>query len=638
MGRLTAADRPAAALAVVLVAALIPALLVVPRLGSSPSVLSVASVEGYNTSVAAQLAVVWIVVALVLAMLLSYRGWLDAPATAAEPAMELPSPRRRRIERLVVAVACLLAFFPPFLARYGPYIEDAIFTNALQRMQGGMVPFRDFEFLYGPLMLEPAHWAMRIAGYSMRHYYAWLAVLETAQYVLVIALLQHLVPRARTRYLVFLLLVVFLSNPLLGINYNGIRRLLPLGALLLLASDPEDWRGALLAAVLLGLGIGYSHDTGLVALVAAAALYALILSRTRSLRLAGLASLVGIVALATWAITTFAVLGASGWSGYIADTRALVARFSAGEAGFRFYWTANSLAGFSLVAVAAIGTGRYLVGASRLDWGERFQFAALIASMLMLKSALNRSDVWHLQGAFLPLIVAWLLPLPRAVGRLVFERVAGLALIVILAVTYAIGTAPTAAYAAQGWVRGARDVLADKPTASDACAPDAIAPCIEKERTEGRADFVALGRWLAEPAQRNRRVLLYGELWSAGPRLGIYQRDHLNDDFIYDDARGQAAGRWIAAAPDGMVVMTKTWYRHFEAPPGDTVGYDAHLAPSAVKSLGEWLASVHYREVGLERGLFEARWRRTVGAAIRPDFSVEKEFGDLVVLSRRTAG
>ena len=168
--------------------------------------------------------------------------------------------------------------------------------------------------------------------------------------------------------------------------------------------------------------------------------------------------------------------------------------------------------------------------------------------------------------------------------------------------------------------------------------PRAEAPCIENERSHSSADIGAIGAWLAEPAQRGRRVLLYGELWGLGQHLGVYKRDHLNDDFIYGDARGVAVGAWIAEQPDAIVVIAKDWYERLYAPAGaDTIGARAPFDPSLIKTVGEWLASVHYRGVAVERPLAELRWRRTVGVPVRRHFSLERTAGSLVVLTRRSA-
>lgn len=642
----------AIALAAAILAGFVPLLLVVPTLfDSDPTVFSAAAAEGYNTTAAYRVAMLWTVLGVLGAIAAARAGWLsDAPVAEPEPSGPAISQGRLWIERIFVGLMVVIALWPAFLARHGPYIEDAIFINALHRVHGGMVPYRDFEFLYGPLMLLSASWWMKLVGYSMQQYYTWLAIVEAVQYVLIVVLLQRLIPGARARLIAFLILAALVMNPMLGLNYNGLRRLIPLAGLLLLTRDPTSVKRAAGAGVILGIGIAYAHDFGLVALVAVAGLYGLLWLRTPSVALVRTAALVGAVAVATWLLVAYLLLGAN-IADYIADTRSLVTRFSAGEAGFRFYWTVNALAGFGAIALAAVFLGRGLARwrGRDLAWGDHFFAVTVIASVLLLKSGLNRSDVWHLDGAFFPLAVAFVLPLPRrALGWSRGEGRVAILLVAIVAFTHAFGNAPSAAYAAQGLARGALDVVTGAGTFAG-CPPDVQAPCIESERSEGRAEYVALAEYLAAPERRGRRVLLYGDLWGIGPRIGVYKGDHLNDDFIYDDARGLAAGAWVSEKPDAMVVMTRPAYdRLFAAPGADTVGATSKFRATTVARIGEWLSSGHYRGVRVERPLWELRWRRTAGVAVRRDFVLSEVINPgedgppepgrgLVVLTRRSS-
>src|SRR5215212_5706229 len=45
-----------------------------------------------------------------------------------------------------------------------PAAEAYYFLDRLYPLATGMVPYRDFEFLYGPLLLYPPHWAARLLG------------------------------------------------------------------------------------------------------------------------------------------------------------------------------------------------------------------------------------------------------------------------------------------------------------------------------------------------------------------------------------------------------------------------------------------------------------------------------------------
>ncbi len=104
-------------------------------------------------------------------------------------------------------------YAPPFLARYGPYIEDSLFLNYLLRMHCGLTPYRDFQFIYGPLMLYPAFYWTEIFGYSMSSFFGYLSLLEGLQFAVLILVLQRYLPTRSKRYAVF---VVWLFRVLSG--------------------------------------------------------------------------------------------------------------------------------------------------------------------------------------------------------------------------------------------------------------------------------------------------------------------------------------------------------------------------------------------------------------------------------------
>src|SRR5205807_576032 len=101
------------------------------------------------------------------------------------------------------------------------------FLTVLHRMHSGLRPYRDFEFAYGPLMVYMAHGWMLAFGYSMRSYYALICLLEAIQFSALILVMRRWIPNFRARMLAFGFLTVFLFDTLLGLNWNGMRRLLP---------------------------------------------------------------------------------------------------------------------------------------------------------------------------------------------------------------------------------------------------------------------------------------------------------------------------------------------------------------------------------------------------------------------------
>jgi hypothetical protein len=617
----------------------IPLLIYLPRLrASDPSVLSASSVDGYETGLAYIVAVLWAAVSIGVSYLAT-RGRVSRAGIPTPSLPEAPLSRRRRwLERVFLAVVVAIAYWPWWLARYGPFVEDNIFVTALHRMHGGMQPYRDFEFLYGPLMLIPASWWMNLVGYSLKSYYVYLALLEITKFVVALAIVQHFVPKGRHRLVIFVAIAAILANPLLGVNYVGIRWLLPSAALALIARDPRSLRHAVGGGVLLGLSTAYSHDYGILFTAAAVATYAVLWVRRPNVALIARAFTVGAVAVAVWLLTAFLLLRDI-FPAYIEATRSLVARFSAGEAGFPFYWTANSLAAFGLLAIALVALGRsFATRDEPTTWGDNFFIAVTLASLLVLKSALNRSDLWHLDAAFYPLVVAWLLPLPRHLMIWTARQQSVIRILIAIFIsTGLLGVLPTVSHVGQGWLRGAKDALSGVPT-SKLCPPDTAAPCIESERSHARPDVIEVARYLADPSRRSRRTLFYGRLWAMSSRVGVYKQDALNDAFIYDDRRGEAVARWLLEKPDAIVVIATPWYERLVAPPGqDSLGRESPMQPSAVKTMAQWLSSDHFRGMLIEWPLGELRWRRTVGVAVRSDFVKAQTFGDLTVLTRRTA-
>ena len=130
---------------------------------------NVASVLGYNIDLAYLLTGAWAVAMAGVAGALS-------KAPPSYPSPEAPNPTqpvplgRRLIELAVLGLAVAALYWPWSLARFGPHVEDVYFLNILWRIQCGQVPFADFEFLYGPLMLAPlSGWPIVVGRREQRH-------------------------------------------------------------------------------------------------------------------------------------------------------------------------------------------------------------------------------------------------------------------------------------------------------------------------------------------------------------------------------------------------------------------------------------------------------------------------------------
>jgi hypothetical protein len=630
--------RPDCVLALAAFAALIPALLIIPKRipTGDTNIISAAAAAGYDTEAAFWTVFVWAVLAISASLLIHRRGpgrTSDAPGSAEIGTVASgPGPARGKLnwlELLAVFSLFALAYFPVFLARHGPYMEDLIFLSALHRMECGQLPYADFAFLYGPLMIYPL-WAWSQAfGVSMVSYFGYLAILEGLQFALLMGVLQCLLPDRKSRYWVFLLLLPFLFNTLLGLNYNGIRRLLPALILVLLACRPHDRSANVAGALLIGLTLAYSHEYGIAALLAALAIYAVMFfwgQRAASLKSAALVAAGGI---SVWVAVNLAILGSTATSYFELSTN-VAAMMSSGHAAFRFYWTANSLALFGLLTLACVAVGKGLLPwqDGSLRSGDRLLIGAIVFAIVMLKSGLTRSDLWHLSGGFVALLLAFLLPLPRSAMAIGMpERRAASALVVVASVTYLVGIAPTGSLYALSYVRGFLDLFR---AAQPAVEAKTRAPSLELERSNPRPEFVSMGSYLAQPERAGRPVLFYGRAWPVPLRVGVCAGDYKLDDLMYTEFR-QPESSYLQEHPDALVVMRSDDYERLYAP-RDPAGAAPRLQITPTKQLGRWLSTVHYDAAAIEGRLQDEARDRLTGNYVRARYRLAARFGEYVVL------
>ncbi|MGL4280571.1 MAG: hypothetical protein ACRCS0_09400, partial [Albidovulum sp.] len=251
-------------------------LAVVPRLiAAAPAepVVSAAFAQGYNAPLAYWVALLWSLVLIAAGWHLARRSGESPPAATAGSCGRLVP-----LELVAVFAIFFLAYFPLFLTRQGPHIEDHGFILAMLRMACGQIPYRDFEFLYGPAMIYSLWWWAQIFGVSMKSYYSFLAVQEAVQFTLMMAVLQLTIRDRRMRFLAFVILAPFLINTLLGVNWSAMRRLLAVFALLLAATRPFDIRTNLAVGVTVGLYATYSHEYAAATLAGIGLIYAALLA------------------------------------------------------------------------------------------------------------------------------------------------------------------------------------------------------------------------------------------------------------------------------------------------------------------------------------------------------------------------
>jgi hypothetical protein len=621
----------------------IPLLISVPRwFPVDSTIASAAAAEGYNNSVAYYVTVLWTIIGVGAIAVLTHIKSIQPAASNQNLQPELdPGLVRRRIhlkEIALVLAGVLFLYFPVFLAKYGPYVEDLEFLNALHRMQIGHQPYVDFEFPYGPLMLYPAFLWTKLFGYSMVNYYGYLALLEALVYVVLVIMVQIYVPQTYRRWIIIAIIGCFLFNDLLGLNYNSVRRFLPVVILMLLTSRPLDRRIIALAAVMLGLQMAYSYEFGIASIAAVIAMYALLIVKDADLKkYVPAISLTAVFSAASWFVCTL-LLTREGFLRYIAETWYLSQRFAAGEQSFTFYWTANSLMVFALIALAAVIVGRGIAQIRRksVHSGDRLLFCGLIYALVGLRSGLNRADFWHLDPVIIVLVVAFLLPSGKEL--LAYSKrsqtLANVA-IVIIALTYVLGLVPTGSYFITGWLNGLRDTLAPQP-ASTQPALNTRAPSVESERSHPDPDVVRLGAYLAQPAQAERPVLFYGDTWALDVGVGVYKTDYLNDEWMNSEERGLQVQQYLREHTDTIVVIRRPVYMRLFGllDPSQYPEFQLRYQASIVKSLASYLSTVHYHGVEVELPIKEGRWTRTVGNYVRANYSATGEFGNYTVLLR----
>jgi hypothetical protein len=626
--------------------ALVFALVLIPTwFPMDAKVASAATARGYNNTIAYYVVVVWSMLIVLTFAVLAFPDYLQFHDAKTSEKSQGLTPRvfelgkTHTLEILLVILVIFVAYFPSFLAKYGPYVEDQVFLNALHRMHAGQQPYVNFEFLYGPLMLYLPHFWISLFGYSMLSYYFFMAILEALVFVLLLIVVQQYVPQFYKRWAIFILVGIFLINALMAPNQNGLRKFLPVIAIIFLTSNPRSSRLVIFASALIGLQLAYSHEFGIASLVAIMAIYTLLILRNWEFKIyIPMMILSAFIALSTWFIVAFLLMG-GGFGRYIAETLYLIKQFSAGEASFRFYWTANSLALFGLLCLACISVGRGFVHIRTysIQQGDLLIFGGLVYTLVSLKGGLNRVDLWHLNPAFLMLIVAFVLPSERNLFTY-SQRIQKFAnsLIVIGAATYLLGLLPSGSFVARGWVNGLLDSVFTPPHPVVEVVKTR-APSVELEKSHPSPEILDMAEYLADSSRSDRPVLFYADVWKLGIFVGVYKTDFINDDFLYSEERGQDLGITLQENEDTIVIMRRpTYNRLFNITTStDFPEFQYRYSNSFAKMLASWLSTVHYEGVETELDVKEARWKRTVGNYVFQHYEQMAEFGDYVVLMRK---
>ena len=584
---------------------------------------------GYNLDVAWLAAVVWTIVAIVGVGLVGRAGSAAPLATATEDAR--PAIRGRRLELAAVFAFFFLLYCPLFLARQGDFVEDKYFLSALWRMQCGAAPYRDFEFLYGPLMIYPAHWWTALFGFSLKSHYFLAALLEGAFFATLMAVLQRCLPDRRARWIAFVLLLPALIDVLMGLNYIGWRRMLPVFSLLIVAARPLDRRAVAAAAGILGFEFAFSFEFAAAGLAACGAVYALLLAQGDRWRVAAygaaLAAASVAIGIALILMSTGAVFG-----DYLSSTREILAE--AGRLGlgaFKFGWTLHTLALFALLSIAAVVIGaswRHLHKTKARE-GDLLLVGAVVYALVGLKIALQRADIWHMSAPFLALIVAVLVARPVALFTISSGlRRMSVGLIAVAAIANVVGYAPMGKWLFGATLHGALDVARGAPVGAEF---PSRGNSIEPELTYPNKSIVALAAWLADDSRASRPVLFYNDRWWMGHHLGVCPIGYSFYDLQYSDDRAPLRAD-LDAHPDAYVIMALNAYeRLFE---GKTASKPPRLL-TLIEKAASVLASPHYGQAAIEDRIEEERWDGALGSALALRYEKAARFGTTVVLKRK---
>ena len=174
-----------------------------------------------------------------------------------------------RVAALVILAHVLL--FGVLYAYKGRFVfaEGLYFQSLLYRMSTGEIPYRDFSFYYGPLMLYPAYWLSMAAGLDLA-YGIWFIVTYTIGLIFLYVVLRVIVRDGRARAFWFALLALGLFNPLTGLNETFTRYLFP--SIVFLTAADFLFRGgrarAMTSSLLLAAAIAYSFEVAALSIAA----------------------------------------------------------------------------------------------------------------------------------------------------------------------------------------------------------------------------------------------------------------------------------------------------------------------------------------------------------------------------------
>lgn len=588
---------------------------------------NVASVLGYNISLAYILVIGWTaVMGLITAAVLRSTPLPSAPSGSTQSEL---GPLQRWLERGAVAVGALIFYWPGALARFGPHVEDVYFLNVLWRRFCGAVAYRDFEFLYGPLMLAPAEAAMAILGFSMQSYFTYLALTQVVFFAVLMAILQRYIPRALPRYLAFLLLLPFVIDLLYGLNWIAWRYFGVVIALLILSARPRAFGAVVMAGILIGLQAAYSHEYGIAGLLSGATVLGLgLFEPARGRAIALLGTFIG-TALICWGAVVVGLTGQD-FSAYLEMTLFVMSQASSKGLGqFAFHWTGHSLALFAVLSFMVVlgGIGLSRLGRVQASEGDRHIIGALVFALIVLKVGFQRVDFLHMAVPFVPLALMLLLGAERqllATGPLI-QRLSITAL-ALAAIAQTIGHIPQGRWVVLGLVRGVLHEAQSRPTAD---VPPTANAGILAERSDRKPAVELLASRLAEPDLVDRPVLFYGNIWNWAVETGSCPAGYAFYDLLYTDELSPMIDL-TNSTPDILVALHERNSGLLESAAQTETSTPPEF--SKIRRLIHRIASPHYNQSYLEDSIETQMWNDAFGSSLASDYRIVDQVGDVILL------
>lgn len=368
---------------------------------SSSPLLSASSLSGFNNTMAYAAYVVFS-----CATAAALVRWSRPSSRGLPIAVDGPLFLKPTLE-VVAIMAAQAALFGAVQVVKGFVLAEALyFEDAAYRVTAGAVPFVDFNFFYGPLMLYPTVFLAGIGSVEAAYAITFVATWVAGLYFLYCVIGQFAHDRwARTAWFGFFAFGLF--SPILGLNYTFMRFTLPLLAVMAAWRAHRSARTSqyAVAATLMALALLCSPDMGLVA-AAGAGIVGLCAVWTAPAAARGRVlvrfCLLGAAALL---VSAGALLLIDGTTGPLVAYLRPIATFSAGA------WNTPidpSLPVLTLLGLTLFVLVQFAGAWRRGDVAPHWPLVAgyVVVLLAMQRASFGKADVIHVAYSGLPIFIA----------------------------------------------------------------------------------------------------------------------------------------------------------------------------------------------------------------------------------------